>query len=168
MSALQPRAVQVWWVTMITPGGYQGWCPAASATGAGATRAPWAPGTPSTSLHPNTAEQGPSSPLRQKGFTLLSAFTQSTHTFSFLPISGYDSLYPHLVGLNCSNSILESRGEGSKWKNRLFPLRRKKISHPSLRGCKGQTVVSFWRTGLFGIEGISDFTRFWKGKINVS
>lgn len=57
-----------------------------------------------------------SSPLQQKGFVLLRAFTQSTHTLPLLPISVYDSSYPHLVGSNCSNSILVSMGEGSKWK----------------------------------------------------
>lgn len=69
-----------------------------------------APASPSI---PRATEQ-PQLPLQQQGFLLLSAVTQSTHTFPLLPISVYDSLYPHLVGFNCSNSILVSTGEGSK------------------------------------------------------
>lgn len=114
--SLKLSCVEVWWVTTIPPGcGCCGMvvphqCPHHAAVPQGNLHTRTAPAPLSI---PNAAEHS-SSPVQQKGFALLSAFTQSTHTFPPLPISVYDPLYPHLMGLNCSNSILVSMEEDRK------------------------------------------------------
>lgn len=85
--SLKLSFVEIWWVTTITVGGSCWVVPTVSLP---CSRAGAQQQVPQGNLHtrkapappsiPNTAEQCPSSPLKQKGLVLPSASTPSTHT----------------------------------------------------------------------------------------
>lgn len=162
--------VEVWRVSTITAGGscwvvpHQCPCHAAGARGE-----PPHQERPNTSLHSKHSRTVPQLPPETEGLRSPKCFhTEHTH----IPSPAHFCIWlliPPSHGLDLFQQYFSVMGEGRKWKNNMLCLlRRKTLSDPSLRWCKGKSIVSLWRIGPFSIEGISDFTTSWKGRINIS